>query len=390
MNRCWKKALLLLAVWSGTTPAGLYAEVKVSDITHLQGSRINRLQGWGLVGGLNGTGDGGKHAPTMRALAQVHQHFANPVLVLDELKDVKNVAIVMVEATLPVDGAREGEAIDVTVTSYGAAKSLKGGRLLPTPLVGPNPEDSRIWAIAGGPINIPDSEVPTVGRISLGATLELNWIHTYITRGRELFDGRVMESKYMANWLRADEPYVAFVLDQGHAEFRVAYMVAQAINESESLLDTTTNNAQTQIARAFDPRTVIVRVPETERENPAPFLARLESLPVRMPFTEARVNIDRKTGTIVISGDVEISPTVITHKGLTITTIVPKPLPTPEAPQMRQRQWAALDPEQKGGARLQNLLDALDQLKVPAQDKISIIEQLHEMGKLHANLMVER
>jgi len=387
----WNKTswLILIAVVLAI-PATCLAEVMIGDITHLQGTRINRLEGWGLVGGLAGTGDGGDYAPTMRALAQVHKHFANPVMVMEELEDVDNVAIVLVEATLPRDGAREGESIEVTVSSFGPAKSLQGGRLLVTPLVGPNPDDSRYWALAAGPIQITDEEVPTVGRIAQGATLERNWVHNYIAIGRELLDGQVEQANYLTNWIRPDEPYISFVIDPGHAEFRVAYMIAQAINESEALLDTTGSNSRAQIARAFDPRTVIVRLPETERDNPAPFLARLESLPVRMPFTEARVNIDRKSGTIVISGDVEIAPAVITHKGLTITTVTPEIPPTLNNPKVEQREWAAIDPQKEGGAKLQNLLDALNQLKVPAQDKITIIERLHEMGKLHANLMVER
>lgn len=390
MNRWQKTSCLMLLALMVAIPTTSLAEVMIGDITHLQGSRINRLEGWGLVGGLAGTGDGGDYAPTMRALAQVHKHFANPVVVLEELEDVDNVAIVLVEATLPRDGAREGETIEVTVSSFGPAESLKGGRLLPTPLVGPNPDDSRIWGIAGGPIHLTDEEVPTVGRIAQGATLERNWVHNYIANGRELLDGHVAQADYLTKWIRADEPYITFVIDPGHAEFRIAYMIAQAINESEALLDTTGSNTNAQIARAFDPRTVIVRLPATERDNPAPFLARLESLPVRMPFTEARVNIDRKSGTIVISGDVEIAPTVITHKGLTITTVKPELPPTLNNPKVEQSDWAALDPQNKAGAKLQNLLDALNQLKVPAQDKITIIERLHEMGKLHANLMVER
>ena len=181
----WKRwlgaVLLILAV-----PASAMA-VKVGDITDLQGSRINRLVGYGLVVGLKGSGDGGKYAPTMRALAQAHRRFANPILTLDELKGAKNVAIVEVEATLPRDGFREGERVDVKVASVGAAKSLLGGRLLLTPLVGPHPDDPRgAMALAGGPLQLEDPEVPTVARIARGATLEQSWIHNYLVLGRDL------------------------------------------------------------------------------------------------------------------------------------------------------------------------------------------------------------
>lgn len=386
LRTSWWKTLMAALFASGTA----WAEVKISDITHLQGTRINRLEGWGLVVGLNGTGDGGKHAPTVRALARVHEYFANPVMVQDELKNAKNVAIVYVEAVLSRNGAREGESVDLTVSSTGSAKSLQGGRLLPTPLIGPNPEDDRIWAFGAGPVTLENEDIPTQGRIVRGATLERNWIHGYIVRGRDLLDGQSDVDPYLNSWIQPDEPYITFVINPGHAEFRVAYMIAQAINESETLLETMAGSISAQIARAFDPRTVMVRVPAAERANPAQFVARLEALPVQMPYTEARVSIHRKSGTIIVSGDVQISPTVITHKGLTITTVTPQPPATEDVPRVEVRDWAALDPAGKGGMKLQNLLEALSQLRVPATEKITIIERLHDMGKLHANLVVEQ
>jgi flagellar P-ring protein precursor FlgI len=134
---------------------------------------------------------------------------------------------------------------------------------------------------------------------------------------------------------------------------------------------------------------VIVRIPEAEYVNPAPFLARLESLQLFMPFTEARVTIHRKSGAIVITGDAEISPAGVAYKGLTITTLVPEPEPTPENPRVVEREFVALDPQKKGGAKLTDLVDALNQLRVPAEDRITIIEQLHKTGRLHATLVVE-
>lgn len=357
--------------------------IKIGDITHLQGTRTNRLVGMGLVVGLPGTGDGGKYEAAMRPLAQLHARFANPVSSLAELKNARNVAIVLVEATLPRDGAREGERVDVKVSSE-AAKSLAGGRLLLTPLVSPNLEDGRIMAMAGGPIQIEDPAVPTVGRIAEGATLEHDWIHTYTALGREL-----PEPIRTRSWVRLDEPYITFVINEPHAEWAIAYTIAQSINEEASIQEVARGNTQDQIAMAVDPRTVLVRVPETERANLAPFVARLENLQLFMPFTEARVTLHRKSGSIVITGDVEISPAVITYKGLTIQTVTPEPAPTPEAPRVVEREFIAIDPQRKGGARLADLVDALNQLRVPAQDRITIIEQLYKTGKLHATLIVE-
>lgn len=379
-------AVLVLVTWM--SPNRIWA-VKIADITHLQGSRTNRLVGWGLVVGLNGTGDG-KHNPSLSALSQLHKQFANPVGSLDDLKNVKNIAIVSVEATLPRDGVREGDRVDVVVSSVGAAKSLAGGRLLLTPLVGPNPDDTRgVMALAGGPLQIENPNTLTVARIAGGATLERDWIHNYVVLGRDLSIVRQRADVRSLEWLRPDEPYVTFVLDEPHAEWAMAYTVAQAINEEASISDVATAPDNGQIATAFDPRTVIVRIPEAERGNPASFLARMERLQLFMPFSEARVTINRKSGSIVITGDAEISPTIISYKGLTIKTTVPEVPPSKDHPRAVEHEFVRVDPQNKGGARLTDLVEALNLLRVPPDDRITIVEQLHKTGRLHATLKVE-
>ena len=364
-------------------PAGAANAVpKVGDITHLQGSRTNKLMGLGLVVGLPGTGDGGKYAPTMRSLAALHKQFANPILTLDELKSAKNVAIVQVEATLPRNGVREGDRVDVVVSSLGPAKSLKGGRLLMTPLVGPHPDDPRgVMALASGPVQLEDAQTPTVGRITQGATLEQDWIHHYIVLGRDLPPPiRDREG------ILPDEPYVTLIIGEPHAQWAVAYTIARTLNSESEVGD---GSAAAQYAIAVDPRTVVVRIPPMERANPAAFLYRLEKCQLIMPLTEARVTIHRSSGTIVLSGDAELSPAVISQKGLTITTTVPPAKPTPENPQVLEQRFVAVDPQNRGGAKLRDLVDALNLLRVPPEDRITIIQKMHENGQLHATLIVE-
>jgi flagellar P-ring protein precursor FlgI len=319
-----------------------------------------------------------------KSLAQLYRRFANPINNLAALKDVKNVAIVQIEAVLPQDGAREGERIDVHISSIGAAKSLAGGRLLLTPLVSPHPDDPRILAMASGPVEIEDPSKPLVGRIAQGAVLEQDWVHTYVSYGHSL-----PEPIRGRSWVRQDQPYVTFVLDDPHSEWAMAYTIAQSINEESSIPEVATGNTNAQIAMAMDPRTVLVRIPETEQANLAPFLARLENLQLFMPFTEARVTIHRKSASVVITGDVEISPAVVTYKGLTITTTIPDVPPTPENPRVIEKDFVPVDPQHKGGAKLADLVDALNQLRVPAPDRITIIEQLYKTGKLHATVSVE-
>jgi flagellar P-ring protein precursor FlgI len=108
-----------------------------------------------------------------------------------------------------------------------------------------------------------------------------------------------------------------------------------------------------------------------------------------MPFTEARVTIHRKSSSIVMTGDVEISPAVVTYKGLTITTTVPEIPPSAENPKIIEKDFIPVDPQHKGGAKLTDLVDALNQLRVPAPDRITIVEQLYKTGKLHATVIVE-
>src|SRR5205823_4204035 len=99
--------------------------------------------------------------------------------------------------------------------------------------------------------------------------------------------------------------------------------------------------------------------------------------------------LNEKTGTLIVTGDVEISPVVISHKGLTISTIAPAPVPTARNPLVNTRQTVALDTTNEGGAKLQDLVNALEQLKVPAADRITIVEELYKTGKLHARLIRE-
>ena len=342
---------------------------KISDVTHLKGRRTNTLVGFGLVVGLKGTGDGGKYPPAMRPLAAWLRRMANPVITADELKGSNNVAIAAVEATLGEFGGREGDRVDVKVSAVGPAKSLVGGRLMLCPLTGPAPDDPRVYALASGPLRTPDTTVPTTAVVRQGATLEADIIHNFVTDGK-----------------------ITFVIENAHASWAMANTIAQVINE-----ETAPPGSDLRIARAASPVNVEVELPRAERAAPAGFIARLEALDLLMPATEARVKVNRTTGTIIITGDVEISPVAISHKGLTITAAPPAAQPAAPAPGMpapaatpnAQEGFVGVDPHRQGGSKLSELLDALNQLKVPAEDRIVIIEELHKTGKLHAKLIVE-
>jgi flagellar P-ring protein precursor FlgI len=335
--------------------------VKVDDICRLKGQRVNKLVGMGLVLGLPGTGDGGKYLPAIRPLAAMLSKFANPVLSPAELKDAKNIALVMVTATVPENGLREGDAIDVQVASIGAAKSLAGGRLFLCPLQGPSQRDPTIYAWAEGPLVIENKDIPTVAVIREGAVLE-----------QEIF------GQFIANGA------ITLVLQNGQASWAMASAIATIINEAES-----PPGELSQIAFALDPKNVIVRIPKPEQKNPAGFISRVLNLEVVLPPTEARVTLNERTGTIVITGNVEIGPVAISHNNLSITTMQPAAPPSPTNPRMVKQDFIAVDSTRDQSTNLRSLLEALNQLKVPAADRIAIIKMIHRTGKLHAELIVE-
>lgn len=329
-------------------------------MTHLQGRRQNQLVGYGLVIGLPGTGDGGKYLASILQLQSMLAKFEIPVPA-SALADTKNVAIVMLEAVIPENGVREGDRIDVRVNSTGAAKSLAGGYLVMTPLQGPGLD--RIFAFASGPVRLPDAKVKTSGLVVQGATMEADVIHNYISD----------------NW------EIALVVEDVHASHALASVIAQVINESASEV-----GQIRKVAVAVGPKNVVVAIPEEERAAPADFIARVEATELLMPPAEARIVINRQTNTIAIGEGVEIGPAVISHKGMSIMTTQPPVEPTAEQPAVQEQHAVGIEaPKRNGnGTKLRELVDALNQLNVPSNEIIEIVENLHRLGKINAKLVI--
>lgn len=347
---------LAIAILSGLIAANDALAVKVADITRVGGQRRNFLTGLGLVVGLNGSGDGNK-AATLNPLREMLAKFADPVSVR-ELGPADNIALVKLQATVPQNGVREGDELDVYVSSIQGASSLRGGRLFVAALQGPTP-GSPMVALAQGAVELEDPSTPTTGVVKKGAVMETDMAYKFIDNGRF--------------WL---------VLEDAHASWTTANNIAKIINEAEG-------NDGKELASAVDPKNVLVTIPEIEQAHPDGFMARVQRLDVYMLPSEARVQINDRTGTMIVTGDVEISPVVISHKGLTISTIDPTPVGTPRAPVVTDRDMIAIDTTNAGGAKLQDLVAALEQLKVPAPDRITIVKELYKTGKLHAKLIVE-
>jgi flagellar P-ring protein FlgI len=346
-------ALAALLAWAAA-PAD--ARTTLKGICRIKGQEENTLQGLGIVVGLRGTGDGGNFQPMVRNLARMMQLMGRPLGndVARELKDVKNVAVVTVSATVPAAGGRQGDKLDCVVSAI-AAKSLAGGRLFITPLLGgrPDAENPRVFAFAEGPLSLDDPLLATTARIHGGCRLEEDFYNPFVQNGR-----------------------ITLVLDSNHADFEVAQDVAEAINSQLGF-----QGGGMPLAKALNQVNVEVAVPEQYRNDPVLFVAQVLALPMPEPPIGARVVINERAGSIVISGDVEIGAVVVTHKNIVVET--------GNNATATAAQFKPIDTGETPTPKLKSLVEALNALKVPTDDVIDIIKGLQRNGKLHAQLIIE-
>ncbi len=356
MNRTMVVCGLVAALALGPMAEGNAAPTTtmLKSICRVKGQEENTLQGLGIVVGLDGKGDGGNYQPTMRSLAKLMSVLGEQLGPggLGELKDAKNVALVVVTATIPAAGARQGDRIDCTVASIGAARSLAGGRLFLTPLVGPDRSDPRVYGFAEGPITVDADNMLTTGRVFGGARLEADFFNAFTKDGR-----------------------ITLVLDENHAGFGTAQEVVETINGQ---LGFGTGNLP--LARAVNPQNVEVVIPEHYREDPVLFVSLVLRLPLVQPATEPRVVINERAGSIVIGGDVQIGPVVVSHKNIVIEA-------GPAA--AGGGSFVALDPAETAVPRLKAMVEALNAMHVPSTEVIEIIKGLHRNGKLYGKLIIE-
>lgn len=261
--------------------------VRIKDIATVAGTTGEKLMGYGLVVGLEGTGDSNSSAMTAQALANMLELFD---LKTDAASlTTENIAAVIVTATLPA-AAHEGDRFDVSAASIGDATSLYGAVLLPTPLRGDSEE---IYAIAQGSVSIGGINAQAGGQ-----KVQKN----HPVAGRIVNGGTVLRSVES----RLSTQRVHFTLRQ--PDFTTALRLSQAINEFVG----------TDCAIALAAESVEVTVPEKDQEDIVSFIASIEGLPV-VGDTPARVVINERTGTVIIGGDVRILPVAIAHGALTIT-----------------------------------------------------------------------
>lgn len=353
-----------------STFANAHADSRIKDLADIEGVRENMLIGYGLVVGLDGSGDRIRNTPfTRESLISMLERLG--VNIRSETLDTDNIAAVMVTASLPAF-ATQGARIDVSVSALGDAESLRGGVLLATPLQG---ADGEVYAIAQGSVAINGFTargaaasitrgVPTNGRIANGGVVE-------------------REIKFSLNSLPSAK------LALRNPDFTTAKRIAAAVN----------SQLNAQIAFVPDPGTVRIDLPEDYAGDMVSLISEIENLRV-VPDQVAKVVVDEASGVVVMGSDVRVSTVAIAQGTLTVsiseTPQVSQPSPFSEngSTVVVPRTDASVD-EQPGqlklveeGVRLSDLVDGLNALGVPPRDMISILQAIKAAGALQADIEV--
>ncbi|MBO4401049.1 MAG: flagellar basal body P-ring protein FlgI [Selenomonadaceae bacterium] len=340
------------------------AVTRIKDIAKVQGVRSNQLMGYGLVVGLQGTGDSDKISEMIYSTITMLRSFG--VTVNQSTLKSKNVAAVMVTATLP-PFIREGDTIDITVSSIGDANSIQGGTLLQTPL---RAADGEVYAVAQGAVSTggfvvgggggtaAQKNFPTVGTTPNGAIVE-----------RTVEDDLGQQGEIS--------------LSLANADFTTSSRIAEAIN-----------SAYGNIAQAANPSRIDIRIPLAYRSNVVDFVASIEEMPVK-PDNVAKIVFNERTGTIVMGGNVSVDECAITQGGLSIRVTrdmeVSQPDPFSYGTTMRQYNEETEVVEQPSNSivmppttNINDIVGALNAVGATPRDCISILQAMKAAGAIHA------
>jgi len=367
MGRTWV-CLYLAFWWMGTLQPPLLAASRIKDIASFEGVRENQLVGYGLVVGLNGTGDRRQTLFPTQTLANMLERSG--ISISADQVNVKNIAAVMVTATLPAF-IRQGSRVDVTVSSIGDAQSIQGGVLIMTPLFAANNE---IYVTAQGPValggfsaggsgNRVQTNHPTVGRITNGGLVEKDVLVDFNGKSR-----------------------LNLVLNR--SDFTTASRAVRAINESSGA----------GVASALDGRTIAIQVPPVYGNRIVEFMSMVENAQMEVD-TSARVVLNEKTGTIILGKDVKISEVSIIHGSLSLqvgTTLhvsQPEPFGKGETTVVPEKNISIQ--EEKGrsvmlreGASVEEVVRALNAIGAGPRDVIAILQSIKAQGALQAELEI--
>ena len=369
MHRLWVIITIILYITTtmATAMAGSSAMTRIKDVAKVQGVRSNQLVGYGLVMGLNGTGDSNKTLQTMQSLSSMLKTFG--VTVSAAQMQAKNVAAVMVTAQLPAF-VKPGDTIDITVSSMGDAKNLQGGMLLQTPL---RAADGQVYAVGQGPVvtggfsaggggSSQSKNFPTVGMTSNGAIVERDVATQLVNNG-------------------------AITLSLSQPDFTTANRISEAID-----------NQFGSISKARDPGTVTVNVPSQYGSNLVGFMAALEELYIN-PDNIAKIVINERTGTIVMGAHVSVDEVAVAQGGLSIrinkNRDVSQPSPFSDGSTVTTNNTTVDVNEDKAHvmvlpatANVGDVVNALNAIGATPRDIISILQAMKAAGALHADLQI--
>ena len=361
---------ITIIIWGVIIATSSQAD-RIKDVTTLQGVRSNQLIGYGIVVGLNGTGDQINQATfTKQSFESMLNKFGIKIPPGVSIK-TNNIAAVMVSADLPAF-AKPGQLIDITTSSIGNAKSLRGGTLLMTPLKG---ADGQTYAIAQGSLIVSGFgaegadgskitvNVPSVGRVPNGATVEKPSPTSFSYQDMAVFNLH-------------------------HADFTTAVRLAEVINKQ----------FKEPIASALDANSIRVSLP-ADREQKIMQLAAIENLEVHVADAAARIIINARTGTVVIGQHVRVLPAAISHGSLTVTVS--------ESPKVSQPQPFSLGTTEKvpdsqvkineednrafvfePGPSLQDIVNAINSIGASPSDLVAIIDSLRQAGAIRGELTI--
>lgn len=343
---------------------------RLKEVAAVQGVRSNQLVGYGLVVGLDGTGDQTTQTPfTTQSLNAMLQQMGVTVPPGTSVQ-LRNVAAVMVTATLPAF-AQPGQAIDINVSSMGNAKSLRGGTLVATPLRG---ADGQIYALAQGNLIIGGA-----GASAGGSKVQVNTLNA----GR-VPSGATVERSVPTPLAQGDH----IQLDLNAADFSTAREVAKVIN----------GKMGGGVAQALDGRTVRVRMP-ADPDARVGFLADIENLDIALAAPAARVVVNARTGSVVVNQAVTLAPCAVAHGSLSVTIsstpVISQPGPlsggqtvVSEKADIQLKQDGGSLIQLPAGARLTDVVKALNSLGATPQELLAILQAIKAAGALNAELEV--
>ncbi|MES2227559.1 MAG: flagellar basal body P-ring protein FlgI [Pseudomonadota bacterium] len=372
-DKLLRKLIVLAALLASAAlwwPAPAQA-MRLKEVASVQGVRTNQLVGYGLVVGLDGTGDQTTSTPfTTQSLNALLQQMGVTVPPGTNTQ-LKNVAAVLVTAQLPAF-AQPGQQIDVTVSSLGNAKSLRGGTLIATPLKG---ADGQIYALAQGNLIIGGA-----GASAAGSKVQVNTLNA----------GRVPEGATV-------ERAVATPLNQG--EYLQLDLNSNDYNTAREVERAINGKMGAGLAQAMDGRVVRVRMPAGTDARVA-FMADIENLPLELAAPAAKVVINARTGSVVVNQTVTLNPCAVAHGSLSVTIsstpVISQPSPLSSGGQTVSRDKADITITQApgslislpAGTRLADVVKALNSLGATPQDLLAILQAMKTAGALNAEIEV--